>query len=56
MQTKLINKQGTVWTFSSVETAKPFIKKDRFRNYETEIKNRKKIRIYDDRKIIKEQL
>jgi len=56
MQTKLINKQGIVWTFSSVKAAKPLIKKDRFKNYETEINNRKKIRIYDDRKITKEQL
>ena len=34
MKDKVINKNGQSWEFNSVKEAKPFIKKDKFKDYE----------------------
>lgn len=50
MKVEIINKNGYTWTFSTVEKAKPYIKKDRFQDY----KIIDGVRVYDYREEIEE--
>lgn len=49
MKVRIINKDGKIWEFKSVEAAKSHIRKIHFNNYKTIIENGKQIRVYDDR-------
>lgn len=49
MRTVVVNRDGKEWWFYSVKDAKPHIKKAKFRDFEIQIVNGEKVRVYDDR-------
>lgn len=51
MKVRIINPSGQTWEFSSVESARPFVNKDRYDEYDIIVENGERIRVYDDREV-----
>ena len=49
MKTRIINKEGRVWTFPTFYAALPYIKWGKIEDFDIIIENGEKIRVYDDR-------